>query len=89
MVMIEAMGCGLPVVSFACLCGPRDIIEDGKNGLLVEEGDVEGLAAAMQKLMEDDALRAKMSARALEVTEVYSEENVMKQWENLFKTLSL
>lgn len=89
MVMIEAMGCGLPVVSFACLCGPRDIIEDGKNGLLVEEGDVEGLAAAMQKLMEDDALRAKMSARALEVTQIYSEENVMKQWENLFKTLSL
>lgn len=89
MVMIEAMGCGLPVVSFACLCGPRDIIEDGKNGLLVEEGDVEGLAAAMQKLMKDDALRAKMSARALEVTQIYSEENVMKQWENLFKTLSL
>ena len=85
----QVAGCGLPVVSFACLCGPRDIIEDGKNGLLVEEGDVEGLAAAMQKLMEDDALRAKMSARALEVTQIYSEENVMKQWENLFKTLSL
>ena len=89
MVMIEAMGCGLPVVSFACLCGPRDIIEDGENGLLVEEGDIEGLAAAMQRLMEDDGLRAKMSARAVKVTEVYSEENVMKQWENLFKTLSL
>ncbi|MBP3202068.1 MAG: glycosyltransferase family 4 protein [Bacteroidales bacterium] len=87
MVMIEAMGCGLPVVSFACLCGPRDIIEEGKNGLLVAEGDVPGLAAAMQKLMEDDRLRAEMAAAAPGVTQIYSEENVMKQWENLFRTL--
>lgn len=80
MVMIEAMGCGLPVVSFACPCGPRDIIEPGRNGLLVEEGDVAGLAAAMRRLMEDDSLREAMSRRAREVTRVYSEEKVMQQW---------
>ena len=87
MVMIEAMGCGLPVVSFACPCGPRDIISHEKNGLLVDDGDVRGLAAAMQKIMVNDRLRESLSAQAHTVTYLYSEQNVMKQWEKLFSTL--
>ena len=53
MVMIEAMACGLPVVTFDYKCGPRDIIDDGMNGLLVKEGDIEGLATALIKIMEN------------------------------------
>ena len=87
MVMIEAMGCGLPVVSFACRCGPGDIIEEGVNGLLVEEGDIPGLAAAMRRLMEDNSLRGAMSLHARKVTEVYSEDNVMGQWMQCFSDL--
>lgn len=87
MVMIEAMGCGLPVVSFACKCGPRDIIEDGRNGLLVSEGDIPALAAALRRLMEDDLLLEAMSIRARKVTEEYSEENVMQQWMQCFNSL--
>ena len=44
MVMIEAMSCGLPVVSFDFKCGPKDIIKHGENGLIVNDGDIEGLA---------------------------------------------
>ena len=80
MVMIEAMACGLPVVTFDYKCGPRDIIDDGVNGLLVKEGDIKGLAAAMMKVMENEELRQRMSQQARKVTERYSEEVVMRQW---------
>ena len=88
MVMIEAMACGLPVVSFDYKCGPGDIIEDGVNGLLVTDGDIEGLAAAMTRLMSDGAYRRELSANARKVTDTYSEEAVMARWLNLFTSLT-
>lgn len=87
MVMIEAMACGLPVVSFDFKCGPKDIIDDGKNGLIVHDGDIEGLANAMMKLMDNQTLRKTMSENAKKVVDTYSEENVMKQWLDLFASL--
>ena len=88
MVMIEAMGCGLPVVTFGFRCGPRDIIDNGKNGIVVKEGNIEALADAMLTLMSDDALRHAMSAEARKVSERYSEERVMAQWCELFERLA-
>lgn len=87
MVMIEAMACGLPVVSFDFKCGPKDIIDDGKNGIIVHDGDIEGLAYAMMKLMDNQTLRKTMSENAKKVVDTYSEENVMKQWLDLFASL--
>lgn len=87
MVMIEAMACGLPVVSFDFKCGPKDIIDDGKNGIIVHDGDIEGLANAMMKLMDNQPLRKTMSENAKKVVDTYSEENVMKQWLDLFASL--
>ena len=87
MVMIEAMSCGLPVVSFDFKCGPRDIIDDGENGLIVKDGDIEGLAKAMMTIMEDEALRRRMSENAKKITEKYSEESVMGQWIKLYEDL--
>ena len=87
MVMIEAMACGLPVVTFDYKCGPRDIIDHEINGLLVKDGDIEGLAKAMISMMRDDAARKRMGENAKKVVETYSEEAVMKQWIELFNTL--
>lgn len=87
MVMIEAMACGLPVVSFDFQCGPKDIIQPEKNGLLVKIGDIQGLAEAMMKVMSDETLRKRLSEEAKKVTETYSEEKVMKQWIDLFENL--
>lgn len=87
MVMIEAMACGLPVVSFDFKCGPKDIIDDNVNGILVHNGDIQGLADAMMKLMGDENLRKRMSEEAKKVVDTYSEETVMKQWTKLFESL--
>lgn len=84
MVMIEAMACGLPAVSFDFQCGPKDIIRHGVNGLLVKNGDIQGLADAMMKLMGDEELRHRMSVEARKVTETYLEEKVMGMWISLF-----
>ncbi len=88
MVMIEAMACGLPVVSFDYKCGPKDIIQDGINGLLVEDGDIEGLANAMMRLMDDEEARKAMGREARKVTDTYSEDIIMKKWFELFATLT-
>lgn len=89
MVMIEAMACGLPAVSFDFKCGPKDIIRHGENGLLVKNNDIQGLAEAMMKLMGNEELRRQMSVEARKVTETYSEEVVMKKWISLFEGLKV
>lgn len=88
MVMIEAMAYGLPVVSFDYKCGPKDIIQDGANGLLVKDGDIEGFANAMMHLMADESYRKKLSTNARKVTSTYSEEAVMNKWKDLFTSLT-
>ena len=88
MVMIEAMACGLPVVSFGFKCGPRDIIREGRNGLVVPEDDIPALASAMARLMTDDALRERMSQEAPQVVGTYSEESVMQLWKQCFDSLT-
>lgn len=87
MVMIEAMACGLPVVTFDFKCGPRDIIKDEENGLIVPDGDIQALADAMMRLMANESLRQTMSVEARKVTETYSEEVVMVKWVSLFEGL--
>ena len=85
MVMIEAMACGLPAVSFDFKCGPRDIIKEGENGLVVKDGDIDGLAKAMMALMRDEELRRKMGENAKRVVETFSEAKVMDKWVRLYE----
>lgn len=87
MVMIEAMACGLPAVCFDFKCGPRDIIVEGENGLIVPDGDIEGLAEAIVRLMRDEELRKRMGENAKRVVETYSEERVMRMWEDLYEEI--
>lgn len=88
MVMIEAMACGLPVVSFDYKCGPKDIIQHGINGLLVSDGDIQALANAMMEVMTDEAYRRMLSQNARKVVDTYSEEAVIKQWIRLFTSIT-
>lgn len=88
MVMIEAMACGLPVVSFDYKCGPKDIIQPGINGLLVPNGDIQALAYAMMVMMSDEAYRKMLSLNARKVVDTYSEQAVMSQWIRLFTSIT-
>lgn len=87
MVMIEGMSAGLPVVSYGFKCGPKDIIRNGADGIVVNEDDVVAFADALAALMVDDEKRKAMGRRALEVTGRYSEEKVMGLWMQLFSSL--
>lgn len=87
MVMIEAMACGLPVVSFDFKCGPKDIIKDSINGLLVPNGNIDALAQAMMKIMDNDTYRKELSLNARQVVSTYSEDTVMAKWISLFNSL--
>ena len=87
MALLEAQACGLPLVSFACKCGPKDIILEGKNGLLVDPGDIKGLAQALLKLMGDESLRKAMGAFSAKQAALYTKPIIMRSWINLFKGL--
>lgn len=89
MVMIEAMSCGLPVVTFDYPCGPKDIVSDGKNGLLVKDGDIAGLSQALGRMMTDEDLRIRLGQAARHVLETYRENTIMQQWTQCFQKLLL
>lgn len=87
MVLLEAQSFGLPIVSFACKCGPKDIITDGENGFLVPEGSLPTLADRILRLMEEEELRKRMGMRAFARSKAFSEERIMRHWNDLFYEL--
>jgi glycosyltransferase involved in cell wall biosynthesis len=87
MVLLEAQAAGLPVVSFACKCGPKDVIDDGLDGVLVEDGNIQALAEGILRLIKDPLLRKRMGTAAYQRSDRYSEETIMTKWDHLFKEL--
>lgn len=87
MVLLEAMSKGVPPVSFDCPEGPRQLITDGVNGLLIENGSIPALTAGLRKLVEDEELRRRLGAGAFESARAYQVDHVTDQWEQLFGTL--
>lgn len=83
-VLIEAMACGLPIVSTDCPVGPREILCGGRYGDLVAPGDVQGLAGALQARLQDPRTAAGARQRALEFTA----ERSVEQYLALFSRLS-
>ena len=86
MVLTEAMACGLPVVSFDCPWGPRSIITDGDDGLLVENGNVEALADSLTRLMDDADLLQRMAVRGVKNVQRFSVDYIAECWKELFES---
>lgn len=88
LVLLEASSCGLPLISYDCPYGPSDIIEDGKNGILIEKvGDIEGLVGAINKLIETPTLRIHMGYNAIRMIDQFLLPNITKQWIELFNEI--
>lgn len=87
-VLIEAMACGLPVISTDCPSGPKEIINDGINGLLVTNQDHNHLAKAMASLMEDEQRRKQLAKEAKQGLDKFQPATILSQWESLFSTVT-
>lgn len=85
MVLIEAMACGLPVVSFDCPCGPKDIVHHNEDGLLVPSGNTTSLADALRLVICDDSLRQKMAVMAAANVKRFQLTGIARRWTILFE----
>jgi glycosyltransferase involved in cell wall biosynthesis len=83
-VIIEAMACGVPVISVDCPYGPRDIVQHGKNGLLVKMGDEETLRDTILRLLHDRQLRNSLAVSGLERALDFSVHKMVRRYESFF-----
>ncbi len=84
----EAMACGLPVVAFDCAFGPREIIQNHYDGMLVEHENVAALARALDRVMSDEALRHTLGQNACRSARRFAPEHVARQWDELVRRMT-
>jgi glycosyltransferase involved in cell wall biosynthesis len=85
MVIVEAMSKGLPVVSFDCPRGPGEIVRHGHDGILVPNGDVDGLANGLLALIEDVQRRRSYGAAAVENARSFAVGSIAQRWQELLR----
>ena len=85
--IVEALSCGLPVVSYSCPYGPLSIIDDGYNGYLVPLDDEVSLANRICQLFLDEPLRKQMGAKAFDSAKQYGTDRIVGMWMDLFRGL--
>lgn len=86
MVLIEAMSYGLPVISFDCPHGPKNIISNLEDGFLIENGNIDEFANCIITLIKDEELRIAMGQKAKQNVNRFAPEIVVNQWDQLFKS---
>lgn len=87
--LAEAISYGVPAISFDCETGPRDIIDNNINGILIEDGNIEQLTLKLERLMSDEKLRNKLSKNALSIRERLALSFISDSWLTLFERSSL
>jgi glycosyltransferase involved in cell wall biosynthesis len=87
MVLLEALACGLPCISFDCKYGPNELIRNGENGFLIPEWEIQLFADKICELISDEELRNTMSLNSLRFAEQFTIDKIMKEWTSLFNNL--
>lgn len=87
MVLVEAMACGLPVISFDCPCGPKDIVQNHIDGILVEKGNIEKLAEAIIWMIQHPEKCKVMATKAVDNVQRFKIGQIAEQWKSLFESL--
>ena len=85
MVLLESLSCGLPIISYDCPNGPRNIISNNKDGILINPNDIESFAKQLEIMINDFELRKKMSINAKINVRHFDENVVMRRWIKLFE----
>ena len=79
--LLEALSLGLPCISTDCPCGgPREIINNGENGILVPVGDVSSLSEAMLRVLSDSTLSTSMRHEAIKICDTHNEDKIFQMW---------
>ncbi len=86
MALLEAQSSGLPIVSYACHCGPKDVVTDGIDGFLADDGDAAAFIDKLGLLMDDDELRVKFGKAAYLNSLKYTADAIMNRWLSLFSS---
>jgi len=85
-VLLEAMAYGLPCISFDCDTGPRDMIQDGINGILVNPNEKDlGLSNAINKIISSEKFSSSIANNAILLREKYSVDNIMQKWSDVIE----
>ncbi len=87
MVLIEAQSCGVPVISFDCPCGPKDIIRHSEDGLLVPSENIDLLSESIIELIKDEDKLRQMSLNAKKNSDRFRIEGIAKKWKQLFENV--
>lgn len=85
LVLTEANACGIPAVSYNCPVGPKEIINDGIDGFLVEQENIEQFAEKLLILIKNDYLREEMGKKAFESSKRFAMKNILKEWVKLIE----
>ena len=87
LVLIEAMSCALPIISFDCKYGPSSIVRNGETGILVPHNDTEKLANSICSMIENKDMRHQMGANARLESKRYLSDNIMPLWHAFYESL--
>lgn len=83
MVLIEALECGLPIISFDCPTGPSEIVKNKENGFLILPQDINNFAGKIVELVKNTNLRREMGIISKKIAKNYSKENIQQKWEEI------
>jgi len=87
MVLLEAMSQGSACISFDCHSGPKEIIHNGTDGILVKNQDLNEMKIALSNLIENNSLREKLAKNGLKKAEQFSLDQILDKWEILFREI--
>lgn len=87
LVLVEAMSCGLPIVTFDCPIGPGEIVQDGVNGYVIPMGQILLFAKRINDLIENQELRSEMSMQSLIRAKDFDLEEIMIKWVSLYEDI--
>ena len=85
MVLIEAMACGVPCITFDCPYGPANIVQNNIDGIVIDNGNIEKFAQKISYLISNAEKRLEFGKKAKINCKRYLPENILEIWDNLFK----